>query len=145
MSHRKTETVLVSFLVVFLTAIPLFAFAALPYKIVPCDGLNCTICDIATLAQNVLNTGIYIAIFLSAVLFAWAGWKYVTAGGNPGKATQAREVFTNVLIGLAIILAGWLVVDTLMKTLVKDSGGFGPWNKICTYQTDSAGRIRGGI
>ena len=151
MSYSKTGTVLVFFIVLFFTAVPLFAFAADLPKIVPCDGTDvgggteCTICHLATLAQNVLNTGIYIAIALSAILFAWAGWKYVTAGCNPGKATQAREVFTNVVIGLVIILAGWLVVDTLIKTLVKDGGGFGPWNKICTYQTDSAGRIRGGI
>ena len=116
---------------------PFVASAQLPSQIVPCDGTSagggteCTVCHIAELAQNVLNTGIYIAVFLSAILFAWAGWKYVTAGGNSGQAGQAREIFTNVLIGLIIILAGWLVVDTVMKTLVDESVALGPWNKIC--------------
>jgi len=111
--------------------LPLFTSAALPDKIVPCNGVDCDVCDIAKLAQNTLNAGIYIAIFLSAILFAWAGWKYVSAGGDSGKVRSAREIFTNVLIGLVIILAGWLVVDTIMKTFVSESATLGPWNEIC--------------
>ena len=117
--------------------IPFFAVAAELPTIVPedCRGANaardCGVCDIAQLAQNALNAGIYIAIFLSAILFAWAGWKYVTAGGESGKVKSAREIFTNVLIGLIIILAGWLVVDTIMKTFVSESATLGPWNEIC--------------
>ena len=76
------------------------------------------------------------------MLFAYAGWKYMTAGGNIGKATQARDIFTNVAIGLVIILAGWLVVDTVMKTLVKEHAGFGPWNKICSGGVDLDPRAR---
>jgi len=111
---------------------PYIAFAQLPEKLVPCNGVDCTVCHLAELAQNALNAGIYIAIFLSAILFAWAGWRYVTASGNPQQASDARKVFTNVVIGLVIIIAGWLVVDTLMKTLVKQNGEFGPWNQICS-------------
>ncbi len=142
---RKRYEVLLIVLTIALVVLPFVAFGALPDSIVPCDGTSsnggteCTVCHLAQLAQNLLNTGIYVAVFLSAILFAWAGWKYVTAGGNPGKATQAREVFTNVVIGLVIILAGWLVVDTIMKTLVKEDGGFGPWNQICTGSGGSGG------
>ena len=115
----------------FILAIPLVTSAALPDEIVPCNGVDCDVCDIATLAQRTLNAGIYIAVFLSAILFAWAGWKYVSAGGDSGKVRSAREIFTNVLIGLIIILAGWLVVDTIMKTFVSESATLGPWNEIC--------------
>ncbi len=110
------------------------AAGALPGQIVPekCNQVGgCqSVCDLATVAQNVLNTGIYIAVFLSAVLFAWAGWLYLTsAAGN--EISRAKEIFANVAVGLIIILAGWLVVDTLMRTLVGNGGNFGPWNKIC--------------
>lgn len=111
---------------------PLLTSAAggMPAKIVPCDGVDCNLCHIAELAQNVLNTGIFIAVFLSAILFAWAGWKYITAGGG-GEVSAAKEIFLNVLIGLVIILAAWLVVDTIMRTLVNENASIGPWNKIC--------------
>lgn len=125
-------------------AIVSFAFITFPFavsaqsvldtKIVPenCQGAraawDCGVCDLATMAQNVLNMGIFVAVFLSAILFAWAGWKYLTAGGGEG-ITQARSIFTNVLVGLIIILAGWLIVDTLIKTLTGDK--LGPWNQVC--------------
>ena len=105
----------------------------LPGQIVPkeCNGIGgCqSICQLATVAQNVLNTGIYIAVFLSAVLFAWAGLKMLTSVANPGERTRAKEIFANVAVGLVIILVGWLVVDVLMRTLVGAS--VLPWNKVC--------------
>jgi len=131
---RKTLVFTMLLFVLFL--IPVISNAAeLPGAIVPsnCSGADaatkCGVCDIAQLAQNILNTAIYLAVFLSAVLFAWAGFESVTAGGNAEKVGHARSIFTNVVIGLVIMLAGWLVVDTLMKTLTK--GSLGPWNKVC--------------
>ncbi|HEY4526511.1 MAG TPA: hypothetical protein VJK53_01550 [Candidatus Paceibacterota bacterium] len=135
MVHTLAFRIVVLFAVIFFVA-PTFALAAagLPGQIVPerCNGVGgCqSVCDIATVAQNVLNTGIYIAVFLSAVLFAWAGWLYLTSVAG-GEISRAKEIFVNVAIGLIIILAGWLVVDTLMRTLVGNGGSFGPWNKIC--------------
>ena len=135
MTHQGLVRIIAFFVVIFFIA-PTFALAAagLPGQIVPeqCNQVGgCqSVCDLATVAQNVLNTGIYIAVFLSAVLFAWAGWLYLTSVAG-GEISRAKEIFVNVAIGLVIILAGWLVVDTLMRTLVGNGGSFGPWNKIC--------------
>ena len=109
---------------------PAIAFAQIP-TIVPCNGVNCTFCDIAKLAQNVINAGIYIAVFLSAILFAYAGWNYITAGGDPGKAGEARKIFWNVGVGLVLILGAWLIVDLIMGMLTSREQLFGPWNQIC--------------
>ena len=123
----------VLFLVVFII-VPSVALAAnvLPGQIVPenCNQVGgCqSICDLGQLAQNVLNTGIYIAVFLSAILFAWAGFKYLTSVAG-SEVSRAKETFVNVAIGLVIILAGWLLVDTILKTLA--GGKFGTWNKVC--------------
>jgi hypothetical protein len=100
-----------------------------------CNGAGgCqSICDLALLAQNILNDGIYLAVFLSAVLFAWAGFKHMTAGGDVGQIHEANKVFSAVFIGLIIILSAWLVVSTLMSVIA--GGGPSPtmpWNQICT-------------
>lgn len=122
---------------------PSIALAAntLPGQIVPesCNQIGgCqSVCDLATIAQNVLNTGIYIAVFLSAILFAWAGWLYLTSAAG-SEISRAKSIFFNVIVGLVIILAGWLVVDTLMRTLVGNGGSFGPWNKICQLFVEHA-------
>ena len=124
---------IVIFVVSFVLPSVVLAQSALP-TIVPqsCNqpGGCQSVCDIAQIAQNILNLGIYLAVFLSAVLFAWAGLMYLTNVANPSGINKAKEVFFNVAIGLVIILAGWLVVDTVMKILV-NQGNLGPWNKIC--------------
>ncbi len=130
---RQARTLVALFTLVMVCA-PTVAFGALGLvPIVPesCNGVGgCqSVCDIAQVAQNLLNDGIYIAVFLSAMLFAWAGWKYLTNVASSEGVTKAKEIFINVAVGLVIILAGWIVVDTLMKTLTGAS--FGPWNKIC--------------
>ena len=88
-----------------------------------------SICDLATLAQNVMNVGIFVAVFLSAILFAWAGWKYVTAQGNSGQAGAAKKLFFNVMIGFVIILVAWIFVDVLMRSLTGNSN----WSSLCGY------------
>jgi len=115
-----------------LAAMPLVAFAALPSSIVPqsCNGPDCSLCDLTTLAQNILNTGIYICVFLAAVLFAWAGWLYLSNNGDVGQAKRASSTFTNVAVGLVIILSAWLIVSAIMHTLAGSSSAL-PWNKLC--------------
>ncbi len=117
-SQRRIAATLVVFT---LLVLPFFVSAAgLPKQIVPeeCnqDGGCQSICDIVKLAQNVLNFGIFMAVVLSAFLFAYAGWNMLTAGGNSEAYAKGKRVFGNVLIGLIIILAGWIIIDTLMKT-----------------------------
>lgn len=123
---RRTRIILA--LAILCVSLPVAAFAAgLPEQIVPCNGTDCTVCHLATLAQNIINTAIFITVFLSAVLFAWAGWEMLTSQGNSEKYGHAKGIFGNVVIGLVIILAAWLVIDTLMYGIT----GSHLWNKIC--------------
>jgi len=104
-----------------------FAQGGLPSQIVPCQGVDCKCEHLVTLAQNIINTGIFIAVFLSAILFAYAGWLYISNEAI-NEQQRAKNIFSNVVIGLIIILVAWLVVDTLMSQLLKDNI---VWNNIC--------------
>ena len=138
MVRRQTATVLMMLL--FLTPTAVMAATATGLQtIVPqqgqgsdCNGPGgCqSICDLALLAQNILNDGIYVAIFLSAILFAWAGWKHMSAGGDSHQIQEANKVFAAVFIGLIIILSAWLIVNTLMSALLGNAPTV-PWNQIC--------------
>ena len=120
-------------LILILVIAPSLAMAAGLPTIVPseCNGVGgCpNVCSFAQLAQNILNAAIYLAVILSAVLFAWAGFLYLTNVANAGQHSRAVEVFKNVFVGLIIILAGWLVIDIVMRALVGAS--VLPWNTIC--------------
>lgn len=121
-------------LMMVLFVAPSLASAAGITQIVPkdCNGPGgCqSICDLAELAQNILNDAIYISVFLSAVLFAWSGWMHMTAGGDSHKISEANKVFSAVFIGLIIIISAWLIVDTLIRTLTGNPAG-APWSQIC--------------
>lgn len=105
--------------------------------LVPCGGTGeaaCQACDVTKLINNVVAWLIVVLSIVAAVLIMIAGFKLVTAGGNDGALKQAKETFTNILIGFAILLAGWLVLDTLMKALLTDQV-YGMWNQIqCVNQ-----------
>jgi hypothetical protein len=128
---------IVSFGTILLSPAIVFAQTALTNSVVPknCQGADaatkCGVCDLAQLAQNILNTAIFVLIVLSAVMFAWAGWKMLSSGGNSSEYAAGKRIFGNVIIGLLIVLGAWVVIDTLMKTLVRQNSSFGPWNKIC--------------
>ncbi|PJE74125.1 MAG: hypothetical protein COV01_02625 [Candidatus Taylorbacteria bacterium CG10_big_fil_rev_8_21_14_0_10_41_48] len=109
--------------------------------IVPCNGPDCNFCSLAQLGQNIINLAIFLAVFLSAILFAWAGWNYLTNFGDTGKVSKAHEIFRNVAVGFIIVLAAWLIVDTLMKTLL--GGKFGPWNEVCGGSAANASQTGG--
>ena len=109
-----------------------------PEPLVPkeCAGAEaatkCTLCSLTQLARNVLNFAIFIAIVMSAVLFAWAGIRYLTNMGNLNVAATARKTLQNVFLGLLLILCAWLVINTLMGIMVNSTfKGFLPWNQLC--------------
>lgn len=119
-------------LAILVSFAPSVALAAGIPTIVTCGNTGqaaCTVCDLAKLAQNILNAAIYLAVALSAILFAWAGFLYLTNVANPGQHSQAVSVFKNVVIGLVIIVVGWLVIDVVMRAFLGAS--LLPWNNLC--------------
>ena len=100
-------------------------------QIVPCLGPECQTCHLVALGQNIIEFLIGISAFVGAMLFAWAGLLMATAGGNEGKISKARGIFSNVIIGIIIMLAAWLIVDTILKALANQSlTRLGMWNEI---------------
>ncbi len=107
-------------------SVPLFAFAQ---GLVPCSGGECQMCHIALLADRIIDFLITITGILGAILFAFAGFLMVTARGNVSHVQKAKGVFLNVVVGFIILLASWLIVDTLMKMLAGDQA-YGMWREI---------------
>jgi len=98
-----------------------------------CEGRECSACDLADLANNVIKWLIGIMFLLFAVLTVVAGFGLVTSNGNTGALQDAKKKLTNGIIGIVIVLAAWLLVDTMMRALIGNNGeirGYGPWSEI---------------
>ncbi|MDB5194935.1 MAG: peptidoglycan-binding protein [Parcubacteria group bacterium] len=94
-------------------------------------------CVLATI-QNVINFGITLGVVAATIALMYAGFTWMTSGGNPEARSKGRSMLLNVFIGLFILLTAWLVVDFVMKTLyVGDAGSkdFGPWNSILSAKS----------
>lgn len=97
--------------------------------IVPCDGVkvpdntdpNFRECDfnmLMTLARNIINFLLVFSTAIAAACFFFAGYLYLTAGGNVGQVTRAHSIFKNVAVGLIIALSAWLIVNTILTALI---------------------------
>jgi hypothetical protein len=89
-------------------------------KTVPAKAAqSCGFADLITLINTLIEYLIYISLPLAAIAFAWAGWIYLSAGGDTGKVKKAHAIFLDVGIGIALVLSSWLIFQYIAKTFLK--------------------------
>ena len=54
---------------------------------------------------------------VAVVMIMWAGFLYVTAGGDPGQITKAHEALKWAVIGAAILLGAWVISTAIQGTI----------------------------
>lgn len=109
-------------LIIFiLLALPALSFAyTLGDPLVPtCPTTGCGWNELMTLVNNVITFILeYMVIPIAAIMFFYAGFLMITAGGEAaGARTKAKSIFTNAVIGLIIAVAAWLIVRTILSIL----------------------------
>ena len=88
-------------------------------------GQECTYDDLIKLAQTVIDFLIFgLAAPLGAIMFAYAGYLYITNGGNESQIKQAHDTFLYVFWGLVVALAAWLLVNFIFQFLVDPTLNF---------------------
>jgi hypothetical protein len=121
-------------------AVPHLAHAAIPYwgPIIPSGSNTCALGwnAIIIVANNVISFGLtLIFAFIAPLLIAYAGFLYLTSGANPGNRARANKMLTDALIGLAIALGAWLIVDTVLSVIYDASAqnlNNTPWYSLIT-------------
>ena len=133
--------ILATFVVLVMFLMPFVGLAqdipGLEGPIVPCDGSfnaegrnSCDFCQLVQLSQNIINFLVGFAIFVAVLLFVYAGFLYLSAGANEENVKRAHKLFGSVFVGFILVLAAWLIIDTIMKAFVGDNPDFGPWNNL---------------
>ncbi len=110
------------FILLLLT--PLVALAGDPFigQIVPeCPNSICRACDLVTLADNLLRFFVALSVFVASLMFAYAGFLYVTASANKNNFETAKKIFWNVFLGFIFILTAWLIIDISLRVLTGNS------------------------
>jgi len=61
----------------------------------------------------------FIILFTAVIgMFSYGGYMYVTAGVNAGKVNQAKEIFTNTIIGLVLGLSIYIILNIINPGLL---------------------------
>lgn len=115
----------------FLTFLPVPAQAD---GLIPCgksfgtasEQAPCTVCHIIVAGNNLIKWGLGVmAVIAITVMFAMAVL-YVVSAGNPGMMQQAKGGIMAALIGFAVMLAAWLMVNTILTILVDNADNTKP-------------------
>lgn len=73
--------------------------------------------SIAAILDNVINFLLIIAAPIAIIMTIWAGFLFMTGGGNQEKVKQARQTLFYVVIGVAVLILSKGVVSLINSLL----------------------------
>jgi hypothetical protein len=120
-------------LILFSFICPCFIFAAdqnqgksleINYPKSPFSGLEITgiKTPLPVFIKYVFEFSVFFVISISILLLVFAGFKYITSMGNPAATKDAKERIGSAILGIAIVLFAFLILNTIDPNLLK--GGF---------------------
>lgn len=153
--------IIIFLLVIVFFGIAVPAFAADWWPIVPCGlqtqppGIDknvydytqpCNQCLLIKLGMNLINlVQFWLVPAVGTLLFIVGGFLILVggSGGNTKLVTNGRSIMKDTTIGIAIILASWLITTTILNTLSgqDSSKSSRPWFEISC----STGTLKGAV
>jgi hypothetical protein len=70
-----------------------------------------------SLGTKIIQLLIQIATVAAAMFVMYGGWLYLTSGGDSSKVQKAHDTLKNAGIGLALLVAAWLIVTGIISSL----------------------------
>jgi hypothetical protein len=74
-------------------------------------------CNLEEFIGSIINFIFYIGIALAPLMFLWAGFYFLTAGGDPKKVDTAKHIMLYAAIGLIVILLAKVLV-VVVKNII---------------------------
>lgn len=100
--------------------------------LVPCGNVPscpCELCDFFVMIDRIIDFLLFrIVPVLAALMIAVGGVMYIVAFGKPEMVSQAKSLFTAVVIGLLIIYGAWVFINTFLMFI-----GVAEWTGLKTW------------
>jgi len=71
---------------------------------------------------GIINILLGLLGLVAVIIILMGGFKWMTAGGNDEKVTEARKLIFSGIIGLAIILSAWAIARFVIDSLQTATG-----------------------
>jgi hypothetical protein len=86
---------------------------------------GCSLCDGLKVAINIVNDLTAAAIIVTVGMVVFGSIRLMLSAGSEQAVRDARGTITSAVIGLVIVLCGWLIVNTLIH-IISGNVNF-PW------------------
>ena len=78
-----------------------------------------TIDTVASPANKVINTLLYIVGILAVLMIVYGGVQYATSAGDAGKVQKAKNIILYAVVGLLIAILAYAIVNFVVTGLLK--------------------------
>ena len=86
---------------------------------------NCGFADFIELLNRIVKFIMFdLAVPIAAIMFAYAGFELMTSQGETSKREKAKKIFTNVAIGLILVVSSFIIIQTILSIVGYDK----TWN-----------------
>lgn len=80
----------------------------------------CTLCHIIVGGKNIMDWGMGVMVAIGLVVITAMGIFYIVSAGDEGMIKQAKSGIKSTLIGIAVILGAWLIVNTVLLLFAQE-------------------------
>jgi hypothetical protein len=98
-------------------------------SLVPCGNTEnpvpCTLCHIVSGVASLIGYIRNIMVFIALAVITAMGVLYIVSSGNQSTMETAKKGIFASLIGIAVILSAWLIVNTVMFTVFQAKSDLG--------------------
>ena len=81
----------------------------------------CTLCHIIIGGKVVMDWGLRLMVAIGLVVITAMGIWYIVSTGNPSMISQAKSGIKMALIGIAVMLGAWLIVNTVLLLFAQEA------------------------
>jgi len=76
----------------------------------------CTYSDFIELIKTVVRFALFnIGVPLVVGMIIWGGVTMMISGGDKGKVAEGRKIIQSAVVGFAIALGAWLIIETIRR------------------------------
>lgn len=72
-----------------------------------------TLLEIIDILKNIISILAPVAGIAFFIMLLVGGFQFVTSGGDPKAAGQARATLTYAIIGVILVVAAWLIIQAI--------------------------------
>lgn len=72
--------------------------------------------DLKAAVVNIINWILGLLGIIAVIMILYAGFQWMTAGGNEDKVESSKKMISAAVIGLVIILLAWAIVNFVLRT-----------------------------